>query len=41
MVTERQNEILNLVVDKFTKTHEPDGENQSLSPSSLPFQRIS
>ena len=23
MVTERQNEILNLVVDIFTKTHEP------------------
>ena len=25
MVTERQNEILNLVVDIFTKTHEPVG----------------
>ena len=25
MVTERQNEILNLIIDIFTKTHEPVG----------------
>lgn len=25
MVTKRQNEILNLVIDMFTKTHEPVG----------------
>ena len=41
MLTERQNEILNLVVDIFTKTHEPVGSKalqDVINPVVRPFE---
>ena len=43
MVTERQQDILNLIIDIFTKTHEPVGSKalqESINSSSAPILQV-